>query len=142
MCENYFFLGDKENISTICDYKDFDETLLKQSKIVKDLQEKRGIYAYQATVYKEYIKKLSVENPCCPLCHRNFQEQAKVTDLIKEMESDVIRNQPNRLKKYEEDLKMEQERYDNMLQLKPIVEKVIQFEENDLKKLEWVNIII
>jgi hypothetical protein len=29
-----------------------------------------------------------------------------------------------------------------MLQLKPIVEKVIQFEENDLKKLEWVNIII
>jgi len=102
---------------------------------VKDVQEKRGIYAYQVTVYKEYIKKLS-EDPCCPLCHRNFQEQTKVTDLIKEMESDVICNQPIRLKKYEEELRMEQEKYDNMLQLKPIVEKVIQFEKNDLKKLE------
>lgn len=127
---------DKKKISTVCDYKEFDETLLMQSKIVKDLQDKRGIYAYQATAYKEYIKKLSVKDPCCPLCHRNFQEQNKVTDLIKEMETDIIRNQPNRLKKCEEELKIQQEKYDNMLQLKPIVEKVIQCEENDLKKLE------
>lgn len=126
---------DKEKISIVCDYKKFDETLLAQSKIVKDLQDKRGIYAYQATAYKEYIAKLSVKDPCCPLCHRNFQEQNKVTDLIKEMETDIIRNQPNRLKKCEEELKLQQEKYDNMLQLKPIVEKVIQCEENDLKKL-------
>lgn len=130
------FLGDKEKISIVCDYKKFDETLLAQSKIVKDLQDKRGIYAYQATAYKEYIAKLSVKDPCCPLCHRNFQEQNKVTDLIKEMETDIIRNQPNRLKKCEEELKLQQEKYDNMLQLKPIVEKVIQCEENDLKKLK------
>lgn len=127
---------DKERISTVCDYKEFDETLLMQSKIVKDLQDKRGIYAYQATAYKEYIKKLSVKDPCCPLCHRNFQEQNKVTDLIKEMETDIIRNQPNRLKKCEEELKIQQEKYDNMLQLKPIVQKIIQCEETDLKKLE------
>ncbi|XP_050464674.1 DNA repair protein RAD50 [Cataglyphis hispanica] len=127
---------DKEKISTVCDYKEFDETLLMQSKIVKDLQDKRGIYAYQATAYKEYIKKLSVKDPCCPLCHRNFQKQDKVADLIKEMENDIISNQPHRLKMCEEELKIQQEKYDNMLQLKPIVEKVIQCEENDLKKLE------
>lgn len=130
------FSDDKEKISAVCDYKDFNETLLMQSKIVKDLQEKRGLYAYQATAYKDYIKKLSAKNPCCPLCHRNFQEQAAVTELIKEMESDIIRNQPDRLKKYEEELKAQQEKYDNMLQLKPIVEKVIECEENDLKKLK------
>ncbi|EZA56610.1 DNA repair protein RAD50 [Ooceraea biroi] len=128
--------SDKGKISTVCDYKDFDETLLMQSKVLKDLQEKRGIYAYQATAYKDYIKKLSVEDPCCPLCHRNFQEKDKVTDLIREMERDIIRNQPDRLKQYEEELKTQQEKYDNMLQLKPVVEKVIQCEENDLKKLE------
>lgn len=132
----FLFLGDKEKISIVCDYKEFDETLLMQSKIVKDLQDKRGIYAYQATAYKEYIKKLSVKEPCCPLCHRNFQEQNKVADLIKEMETDIIRNQPNRLKKCEEDLKVQQEKYDNMLQLKPIVQKIIQCEETDIKKLE------
>lgn len=132
----FIFLGDKEKISTVCDYKEFDETLLMQSKIVKDLQDKRGIYAYQATAYKEYIKKLSIKDPCCPLCHRNFQKQDKVADLIKEMENDIISNQPHRLKMCEEELKIQQEKYDNMLQLKPIVEKVIQCEENDLKKLE------
>ncbi|XP_011638755.1 DNA repair protein RAD50 [Pogonomyrmex barbatus] len=128
--------NDKEKISTVCDYKDFDETLLMQSTIVKDLQDKRGIYAYQATAYKEYIKKLSVKNPCCPLCHRNFEKQDKVTDLIKEMEGDIIRNQPNRLKSCERELEKEQKKYDDMLQLKPIVEKVIKCEENDLKILE------
>ena len=120
----------------MCDYKEFDETLLMQSTIVKDLQDKRGIYAYQATAYKEYVKNLSVKNPCCPLCHRNFEKQNNVADLIKEIESDIIRNQPGRLKSCEQELKIQQEKYDNMLQLKPIVEKVIQWEENDLKILE------
>ncbi|XP_018394669.1 PREDICTED: DNA repair protein RAD50 [Cyphomyrmex costatus] len=128
--------NNKEKISAVCDYKEFDETLLTQSTIVKDLQDKRGIYAYQATAYKEYVKKLSVKNPCCPLCHRNFEKQDNVADLIKEMEGDIIRNQPGRLKLCEQELKVEQEKYDNMLQLKPIVEKVIQYEENDLKVLE------
>lgn len=130
------FSGDKQKISVVCDYKNFDETLLMQSKIVKDLQDQRGVYAYQATAYKEYIKKLSVKDPCCPLCHRDFQEQQKVADLIQEMETDIIRNQPGRLKKCEGELKSEQKKYDNMLQLKPIVERIIQSEENDLKKLE------
>lgn len=120
----------------VCDYKDFDETLLVQSKVVKDLQDQRGVYAYQATAYKEYIKKLSVKDPCCPLCHRDFQQKEKVTGLIKEMENDIIRNQPDRLKKCEAELKTEQRKYDNMLQLKPVVEKIIQCEKNDLKKLE------
>lgn len=52
------------------------------------------------------------------------------------MESDVIRNQPDRLKSCERELEIQQKKYDNMLQLKPIVEKVIQCEENDLKTLE------
>lgn len=131
-----FFSDDKQKVSVVCDYKDFDETLLMQSKIVKDLQDQRGVYAYQATAYKDYIKKLSVKDPCCPLCHRDFQEQQKVVDLIKEMETDIIRSQPDRLKKCEEELKAEQKKYDNMLQLKPIVEKIIQCKQNDLRKLE------
>lgn len=130
-----FFLDNKEKISAMCDYKEFDEILLMQSTIVKDLQDKRGIYAYQATAYKEYVKKLSIKNPCCPLCHRNFEKQDNVADLIKEIESDIIRNQPGRLKSCEQELKIQQEKYDNMLQLKP-VEKVIQCEESDLKILE------
>ncbi|XP_012527415.1 DNA repair protein RAD50 [Monomorium pharaonis] len=128
--------NDKEKISTVCDYKDFDEALLFQSTIVKDLQDKRGIYAYQATAYKEYVKQLSANNPCCPLCHRNFDKKDTVADLIKEIESDIIRNQPDRLKTCERELEKEQKKYNNMLQLKPIVEKVIECETHYLKTLE------
>ncbi|XP_011865246.1 PREDICTED: DNA repair protein RAD50-like, partial [Vollenhovia emeryi] len=127
---------DKEKISTICNYKDFDENLLMQATKVKELQNTRGIYAYQATAYKEYVKKLSVKDPCCPLCHRDFDKQNTVTELIKEIETDIIRNQPDRLKLCERELGREQEKYDNMLQLKPIVQKVIRCEENDMKALE------
>lgn len=139
---NVSFLDDKEKISTVCDYKNFDETLLMQSTIVKDLQDKRGIYAYQATAYKAHIKKLSTKDPCCPLCHRDFKTPDEVTDLIRSIENDIILSQPERLKSCEQELRVEQEKYDNMLQLKPIVEKVIQCEENDLKTLECVSLIV
>ncbi|XP_011173530.2 DNA repair protein RAD50 [Solenopsis invicta] len=128
--------NDKQKVSTVCDYKDFDETLLFQSTIIKDLQNKRGIYAHQALAYKEYVAKLSLKNPCCPLCHRNFEKEDTVANLIEEIENDIIRSQPDRLKSCERELGKEQEKYDNMLQLKPIVENIIRCEENDLKRLE------
>ncbi|XP_017755728.1 PREDICTED: LOW QUALITY PROTEIN: DNA repair protein RAD50 [Eufriesea mexicana] len=124
----------KEKISSICHYKNFDEKLLLQSKKVKDLQDKRGVYAHQGAAYKEYIKQLKEINPCCPLCHRGFDERETVINLLQEMESEM-ENHPNRLHECEKELKTQQEIYDKMLQLKPVVEKIIQSEEIELKKL-------
>lgn len=127
--------SNKQKISSICDYKDFDEVLLLQSKKVKDLQDKRGMYAYQSTAYKEYMKQFKKQDPCCPLCHRNFDESYNMDALIKEMEND-IENQPEILKRCEADLKMQQNKYDTMLQLKPIIEKISQLEDVEIPKLE------
>lgn len=126
--------SDKEKISSICDYKNYDETLLFQSKKVKDLQDKRGIYAHQGSAYKEYMKQLTETNPCCPLCHRGFDERKTVENLLKEMKTEM-ESHPSRLKECEVELKVQQEKYDKMLQLKPIVDKVIQLEENELDKI-------
>lgn len=134
-CNFIFFLANKQKISSVCDYKDFDEVLLLQSKKVKDLQDKRGIYAYQSTAYKEYLKQFKKQDPCCPLCHRNFDKSYKIDALIKEMEGD-IKNQPEILKRCEDNLKMEQNKYDTMLQLKPIVEKISLLEDVEIPKLE------
>lgn len=127
-------LADKEKVSSVCHYKSFDETLLLQSKKVKDLQDKRGMYAHQSVAYKEYMKQLRETNPSCPLCHRDFDERENVVTLLKEMESEM-ENHPNRLKECERELKTQQEKYDKMLQLKPVVEKIIQLEESELEKL-------
>ncbi|KAI4500795.1 hypothetical protein M0802_004006 [Mischocyttarus mexicanus] len=133
--------ANKQKISSICDYKDFDEKLLSQSKRVKDLQDKRGMYAYQNTAYTEYMKQFKKQDPCCPLCHRDFDKSYNIDTLIKEMEED-IKNRPEILKHCETDLKAQQNEYDTMLQLKPIVEKINLLEvelpllEDDLKSTE------
>lgn len=124
----------KEKISLICSYKNFDEVLLLQSKKVKDLQDKRGMFAHQSAAYKEYMKQLRNTNPCCPLCHRGFDKIETITTLLKEMETE-IENHPNRLKECEKELIIQQEKYDKMLQLKPVVERIIQLEEIELEKL-------
>ncbi|KAK2581137.1 hypothetical protein KPH14_007949 [Odynerus spinipes] len=129
--------SNKQKISSICDYKEFDEFLLLQSKKVKDLQDKRGMYAYQSTAYKEYIKQLTKEDPCCPLCHRDFEKSYKIDTLITKME-DEIKNQPDTLKQCEARLKVEQKKYDTMLQLKPVVEKISQLEDVEIPRLEEI----
>ncbi|XP_012276863.1 DNA repair protein RAD50 [Orussus abietinus] len=125
--------SDKGKISLECYYKDFDETLLLVSKKVKDLQDRRGLHAYQELTYKEYLQQLKERDPCCPLCHREFQGQYKAQDLIKELETEIKRH-PDRLKTYDTELKKQQHRYDTMLQLKPVVEKVLFVEGVELKK--------
>lgn len=131
---SFIFLADKGKIQSICHYKNFNEVSLLQSKRVKDLQDKRGMYAHQGAAYKEYMKQLKETDPCCPLCHRGFDERNAVVNLLKEMENEM-NNHPNRLQECERELKVEQEKYDKMLQLKPVVENIVRLEEFELGKI-------
>ena len=125
--------SDKAKVSSICNYKDFDEALLLQSKKVKDLEDKRGIYAHQDVAYKDYIKQLKEPDPCCPLCHRGFDTRAAVANLLTEMKAEM-EGHPSRLKECETELKKQREKYDKMLQLKPVADKITQSEEIELDK--------
>ncbi|KAG7189859.1 hypothetical protein KM043_017509 [Ampulex compressa] len=126
--------ADKDKILSICDYNNFSESLQLQSCIVKDLQNKRGLYAHEAVAYKEYVKQLKQPNPCCPLCHRHFTKEDSVEGLVKEMQSKT--ENARQLEQCEEELRLQQEKHDKMLQLVPIVEKVRHLENVELKKLE------
>lgn len=35
-------------------------------------------------LYKRYVQKLRTHDPACPLCHRPFDEQSEVDELVKE----------------------------------------------------------
>lgn len=101
---------------------------------MKDLEDKRGIYAHQDVAYKDYIMQLKETEPCCPLCHRGFDTQESVANLLTEMEAEM-EDHPSRLKECETELKIQREKYDKMLQLKPVADKITQSEEIDLDKL-------
>ena len=36
-------------------------------------------------IYKKYVTKLEKDDPDCPLCHRPFDDQADVRELIQEV---------------------------------------------------------
>ena len=35
--------------------------------------------------FGKYLKKLKEEEPCCPLCHRGFNDQEDIDELIQEV---------------------------------------------------------
>lgn len=35
--------------------------------------------------YKKYVQDMKKENPCCPLCHREFEQEQEVRELILEV---------------------------------------------------------
>lgn len=119
------------------DYTNYKEIILLQSKKIKDLEDKRGIVAYKGAAYKEYIKKLTEPDPCCPLCHRGFHSSKDASDLVKELRNDTT-GHPDRLKDYEKDLAVHRKKYDALLQLQPVVDKIEQFEGCEIKRMRCI----
>ncbi|KAK0093742.1 hypothetical protein PV326_012764 [Microctonus aethiopoides] len=120
---------DKEKILIHCkDYNNYSDTVLMSSNKIKGLQNKIGMFAYQGTAYGEYVKILSGPKSCCPLCERNFEKPVEATNLITKINND-LKQHPERLKQYQNELNTLQERHDALLSLKTIVESVVLFEE-------------
>lgn len=39
---------------------------------------------------KKYVKDLEKEKPCCPLCHREFDTDQEVKELVLEVSSNIV----------------------------------------------------
>ncbi|XP_033211582.1 DNA repair protein RAD50 [Belonocnema kinseyi] len=125
--------SDKAKVSVHCDYNNYDDVVMEQLKRVKSLQDDRGMYAYQGAAYKKYLEKVQAKDPCCPVCNRGFQNDQEAKNLSQKMKRD-IESVPGALRECESKLKIEQKKYDSLLQLKSTVEKILKFEGTELKK--------
>ena len=125
--KQFFFLDDKVKVSAYCDYENYDDAVLEQLTKVKSLQDDRGMYAYQGTAYRKYLEKVQAKDPCCPICNRGFENDQDVKNLSLKMKHDM-ESVPRALKECENKLKVEQKKYDSLLQLKSTVEKILKFE--------------
>lgn len=119
-------------VSVHCNYEDYDDTVARQLKKVKSLQDDRGMFAYKGVAFKKYLEKVDSSDPCCPVCSRGFQNSQEAKRLSTQMKNEM-ESMPQILKKCETELKVEQQKYDSLLQLKPIVDKILKFEETDSK---------
>lgn len=124
-------------VSVHCNYENYDDIVAEQLKKVKSLQDDRGMYAYKKAAFKKYLEKVDSTDPCCPLCSRGFQNSQEAKKLSSQMKNEMD-TVPQVLKNCEDKLKVEQKKYDSLLRLKPIVDKILKFEETDSKHWKYV----
>ncbi|XP_055958818.1 DNA repair protein RAD50 [Patella vulgata] len=122
-----------DKILTVCGSQNYDDEYQNVQQKLTQTQESRGSLLGAEHFFKQYVTDLEKTDPCCPLCHRGFETEEDVRQLILELQ-DKLRRVPSRLNKAEKDLEEYQTKYDNMTQLKPLRENKtdeLQAKEND-----------
>ncbi|XP_030385926.1 DNA repair protein RAD50 [Scaptodrosophila lebanonensis] len=123
----------EELIFQKCHSTPYDELLERNKAVISKLQLEHGALKSAEAMYKKYIQKIE-EEPCCPLCHHNMSGD-EATDLTSEL-ADEIHKLPVNISVAEKSLKAEQLKYENLLQMKPLILKVKDLKESVPKKKE------
>lgn len=113
----------EEKLQNVCGTDDFDDSLITIQSKLNQTQEQRGSLMGAEHFYKKYVEDMKKDNPCCPLCHREFEQEQEVRELILELQS-KLRMVPSKLQKAEKDLNEYQNKYDSIQQLKPVKETI------------------
>ncbi|XP_017466140.1 PREDICTED: DNA repair protein RAD50 isoform X1 [Rhagoletis zephyria] len=121
----------KEKVYEACHAASYEDTLAKSKATMLKYQLEHGALLSAEAMYKRYIEKVA-EDPCCPLCHKDMTSN-EATDITMEL-SDEINRLPENIKRTEKLLKAEQKKYENLLQIKSVVETVAKLEVDIPKK--------
>lgn len=125
----------EEKIFTVCGSQDFDDGLSVLNEKIEKSQDQRGSLMGAEYFFKKYVDDLEKEEPCCPLCHREFDTRQEVKELILELRN-KLRQVPAKLSKTETDLDEYKQKYDAMMQLKPLKENIKTLEEKEIPDLK------
>ncbi|KAJ8311256.1 hypothetical protein KUTeg_011191 [Tegillarca granosa] len=125
----------EEKIFTVCGSQDFDDGLSVLNEKIEKSQDQRGSLMGAEYFFKKYVDDLEKEEPCCPLCHREFDTGQEVKELILELRN-KLRQVPAKLNKTETDLDEYKQKYDAMMQLKPLKENIKTLEEKEIPDLK------
>ncbi|ESP01817.1 hypothetical protein LOTGIDRAFT_139012 [Lottia gigantea] len=112
-----------EKIFNVCGSQNYDDEYQNIQQKLTTAQESRGSLLGAEHFFKKYVSDLEKDSPCCPLCHRDFDNEQDVRELILELQN-KLRMVPGKIQKSEKDLEEYQKKYDNMTQLKPLKENV------------------
>ncbi|KAH8370095.1 hypothetical protein KR093_002147 [Drosophila rubida] len=127
-----------ERIYQKCLSTPYDELILRSKTTIAKLQLEHGALKSSEAMYKKYIQKIE-EQTNCPLCHRDMSGD-EACDLTSEL-TDEIQKLPDNITRSEKLLKTEQSKYEDLLQIKPAIDKVAELKESlPQKRKELENI--
>uniref|UniRef100_A0A1B0AQ80 Zinc-hook domain-containing protein n=1 Tax=Glossina palpalis gambiensis TaxID=67801 RepID=A0A1B0AQ80_9MUSC len=119
----------KEVIYEKCHDTPYEELLTKSKALLNGYQLELGAQRSAEALYKKYLQQIEKESkPYCPLCNKGMSsdEASKLSSDL----TDEIQHLPQNIQKSEMLLKTEQKKYENLLHLKPILEKVTLLEKD------------
>lgn len=127
--------GYETKLGEVTKGEDLLEGLNNLSNKLQAHQDNKGNLIAIDFMFKNYIKKLHREKPDCPLCHRPFDEQSEVEELVTEMEN-KLSMVPEKLEKLQQAIAESNNSYDSWIQLKPLKESLNACKSVDIPKIE------
>ncbi|XP_053319295.1 DNA repair protein RAD50 [Spea bombifrons] len=125
----------EEKVFDVCGSQDFDSDLTRLQEDIEKTSKQRAMLAGATAVYTQFITQLTEDNqPCCPVCQRIFPSEAELQDVINDMQS-KLRLVPDKLKSTETELKKRERRRDEMMELKPRRQMLIELQEKEIPEL-------
>lgn len=125
----------EEKIFSVCGSQNFDDGLSSLQEKMSSAQDQRGSLLGAEHFFQKYVNDLEKQEPCCPLCHREFDTDQEVKELIIELKN-KLRMVPSKLTKTEKDLDEYRTKYDAMMQLKPLKENITTLEDKEVPELK------
>lgn len=126
---------DEEELYDVCSGQPYDVVLSEVNTKLQELQDVKGSMSSEACMFRRYVEKLQQEEPCCPLCHREFQAAEEVAELIEELNGKV-RDLPSVLSEKTAQVAAAQEKQNRLQQLKPIHERISKVKEVEIPELK------
>lgn len=121
----------EDSIYNLCGRNDFNEYVANVSDKVQELQDLRGTLTSSEYMFRRYIQKLEEKDPCCPLCHREFEDNSDAVELVTEL-NNKMREVPTRLVDSKKQLEIKLKEYDNLLQMKPTYERIDVLQKKEI----------
>ncbi|KAL4230576.1 DNA repair protein rad50 [Mactra antiquata] len=127
--------GLEERVYNVCGSQNFDEGLSTIQDKMEKARDQRGSLLGAQHFFKKYAKDLEKDEPCCPLCHRDFDTAREVRELIDEL-NEKLAMVPTKLNRANTEMEEYQQKYDEMMQLKPLRENMEILEKKDIPQMK------
>ncbi|KAF5294950.1 hypothetical protein FQR65_LT10663 [Abscondita terminalis] len=120
----------EQKVSNVCQSNSFEDTSAELQKIIEKLQKDKGQLSSGKIMYEKFVSDFQKEKPCCPLCKTDFTKQEAVTNEIIRSIRSKIAGIPKALEETTEKLKIKEAQYTELLQLKPVNERISKLKDN------------
>ncbi|XP_022086826.1 DNA repair protein RAD50-like [Acanthaster planci] len=118
-----------------CGSQDVTNTLQELQQSINNLQSEKGALTGSSHLFERYIRSLQRAEAQCPLCHRGFDGQSEVDELVQELQ-DKLRMAPAKMAEKDKSIQQSRAKYDKLIELKPVKDSMTKLADHEIPELK------